>query len=180
MSEAIFERIRALLDSRGMRYEVVEHGETLNSAASAAARGLPLAVSAKALLLKADDRFVLAVLRADRKLDSRAARRLLGARKLRFATREELAAHTGGLIPGAVPPFGSPVLLFELFVDASVAEGPDVAFNAGLLTRSIIMTTDAYLALTGHTPCHISCPMEENRDGASQNPQFAFVRSLSE
>ncbi|HYK00362.1 MAG TPA: YbaK/EbsC family protein [Thermoanaerobaculia bacterium] len=156
MSESTFNRVRALLDARGIAYQVVEHSETLRSAASADARGLPLAAGAKALLLKAGDRFVLAVLRANRKLDSRAVQRLLGVRKLRFATREELAAHTGGLIPGAVPPFGRPVLPFELLVDASIAEGAEVAFNAGLLTRSVILATNDYLTLTARPVCHIS------------------------
>ncbi len=156
MSEMIFDRIRALLDASGVAYRVVEHGETLTSAASAEARGLPLAAGAKALLLKADDRFVLAVLRADRKLDSRAVQRLLGARKLRFATREELATNAGGLVPGAVPPFGPPVLPFELLLDDSIADGAEVAFNAGLLTQSVILATSDYLALTARTARHIS------------------------
>ena len=147
MSETIFARIRELLDERGIAYRVVEHAETFTSADSAAARGESLRTGGKALLLKADDRFVLAVLSADRKLDSRALQRLLGVRKMRFATREELAAETGGLVPGSVPPFGEPILPYSLYVDESIAGNERIAFNAAMLTRSIVMATEDYLAV---------------------------------
>jgi len=147
MSETIFARIRELLDQHGIAYRVVEHAETFTSAESAAARGEALSTGGKALLLKADDRFMLAVLSADRKLDSRALQRILGARKMRFATREELAAETGGLVPGSVPPFGEPILSYPLYVDESIVGNERIAFNAALLTRSIVMSTTDYLAV---------------------------------
>jgi Ala-tRNA(Pro) deacylase len=44
------------------------------------------------------------------------------------------------LVPGAVPPFGEPVLPFELYADEAVGVETDkVAFNAGCLRHSIIM-----------------------------------------
>ena len=141
-----FERIQSLLDSQGRTYRVVDHAETFTSQESAAARGEPLEIGGKALLVKADDAFVLAVLRADQKLDSRALQRLLGARKLRFASREELAAQTDGLVPGAVPPFGRPILDFPLYVDEAITRNDRIAFNAGMLTRSIVMPMEDYLA----------------------------------
>jgi prolyl-tRNA editing enzyme YbaK/EbsC (Cys-tRNA(Pro) deacylase) len=49
-----------------------------------------------------------------------------------------------GLAPGSVPPFGQPVLPFELYVDESVLENEKVAFNAGSLTDSIIMLVRDY------------------------------------
>jgi len=141
-----FERIQSLLDSQGRTYRVVDHAETFTSQESAAARGEPLEIGGKALLVKADDAFVLAVLRADQKLDSRALQCLLGARKLRFASREELAAQTDGLVPGTVPPFGHPILDFPLYVDEAITHNDRIAFNAGMLTRSIVMPMADYLA----------------------------------
>ena len=45
-----------------------------------------------------------------------------------------------GLVPGAVPPFGEPILPFKLYADIAMGKETDmVAFNAGLLTHSIIM-----------------------------------------
>jgi len=121
-------------------FREVEHEPTRTSEESAAARGESMSVGAKALLLKTDDIFRLFVLPADRKLASRAIRHHLGVKRTRFATREELHEMTG-LVPGCVPPFGEPVLPFELYADVAVGEAFNrVAFNAGSLSHSIIMS----------------------------------------
>ncbi len=139
-SDATLLRIRQLFKSAGIVAREVEHAPTATSEESAAARGEPLYVGAKALLLKTDELFRLFVLPADAKLDSAAVKSELKLKKLRFATREELFALTG-LVPGSVPPFGAPVLPFELFADSDIGAKEDkVAFNAGFLTRSMIMT----------------------------------------
>ena len=58
------------------------------------------------------------------------------------ATADELAALTG-LIPGAVPPFGEPILPLSLTADPEVgAMHGRVAFNAGTREDSVIMSTE--------------------------------------
>ena len=137
--ESVFARIVRLLESAGASYRTVEHEPTPTSADSARVRGVALGSGAKALLLKCDGSFRLFVLPADRKLQSKLVRGALGVKDIRFASAEELRALTG-LVPGSVPPFGEPVLPFPLFADVSVGRDFDeVAFNAGELTRSIIM-----------------------------------------
>ena len=139
MSQNTLEKIRTFLTAAGVAFREVEHEPTRTSKESAAARGEDLNVGAKALLLKTDDMLRLFVLPADRKLDSGAIRRHLGVRKTRFATVEELHDLIG-LVPGAVPPFGKPILPFELYADESLSVATDkVAFNAGSLRNSIIM-----------------------------------------
>jgi len=137
----VFAAIRRLFEEAGIEYRTLHHEPTLTSEDSARARGEPLSVGAKALLLKVDERFGLFVLPADRKLDSAAIKKQFGAKKSRFATPDELLSATG-LVPGSVPPFGEPILPFELWADVAVgAEHGRVAFNAGLLTDSIIVAT---------------------------------------
>ncbi len=53
----VLEAIRRLLAEHGVAFQEKQHPPTLTSEASAAARGEPLGVGAKALLLKTDDRF---------------------------------------------------------------------------------------------------------------------------
>jgi Ala-tRNA(Pro) deacylase len=143
----ILENIRQLLNDKGIAFREVHHQPTRTSEESAAARGEPLSVGAKALLLRTDDVFRLFVLPADRKLDSNAIRHHLGVRKTRFASVEELKELVG-LVPGAVPPFGEPLLPFELYADESVGvEHARVAFNAGSLTDSIIMAASDWAAI---------------------------------
>ncbi|EJK52061.1 hypothetical protein THAOC_28709, partial [Thalassiosira oceanica] len=83
---------------------------------SARVRGEDLSTGGKAIVLKlreasdGDAGFALFVLSASRKLHAKSIRRELGTRGVRFATADELAELTGGLVPGSVPPFGRPIL----------------------------------------------------------------------
>ncbi len=148
-------RLRAWLDAEGIKYRYLEHEPTYTSEQSAAARGEPLEIGAKALLLKADEIFVMLVLSAARKLDSKAAATQLGVRRTRFATRDELLARTG-LAPGAVPPFGRPIFDLPLYIDRSVTVNERTAFNAGSLTSSIVMPTSDYLRLAQGTVADVT------------------------
>ena len=144
MAEEVLNRIRELLRAAGIAFREVEHEPTHTSAESARARGEELKVGGKALVLKVDDTFRLFVLSAAQQLDSGAIKRHFAAKWQRFATPEELHELTG-LTPGAVPPFGRPMLPFDLFVDDSILENERIAFNAGSLTHSIIMSVKDYL-----------------------------------
>ncbi len=155
------ELIRELLDERGCTYREVQHAPTRTSEESAAARGEPLSIGGKALLLKVDQDFALFVLPADRKLDSAAVRRALGAKKARFATTEELAERTG-LVPGSVPPFGQPVLPFPLYADPACAENERIAFNAGSLECSVVMSARDWVELAQPVLLRVAKPAEES------------------
>jgi Ala-tRNA(Pro) deacylase len=142
----LLDKIRAWLAAESVSFREVHHEPTRTSEDSARARGEELRVGGKALLIKVDDLYRLFVLSADRKLDSAAVKRRFGARKTRFATPEELAELTG-LVTGAVPPFGQPLLPFPLYVDPSVFANERIAFNAGSLTDSIVMAASDYRRL---------------------------------
>ena len=144
MNASILAAITTRLDEAGMEYRQLHHEPTRTSEDSARVRGESLASGGKALLLKTGDDFRLFVFSAARKLDSAVVKKHFDLRKLRFATPEELAQQTG-LVPGAVPPFGEPILPYPLFVDTSTTENERIAFNAGSLTDSIIMSVDDYV-----------------------------------
>jgi prolyl-tRNA editing enzyme YbaK/EbsC (Cys-tRNA(Pro) deacylase) len=136
----VLDRLVLHLKEAGVSFRQLHHEPTLTSADAARIRNEPIGSGAKALLLKADDQFRLFVLPGDRRLDSASVKRQLGVGRLRFASKEELLALTG-LVPGSVPPFGQPVLPCELTADVTIGRNyPTVAFNAGSLTDSIIMS----------------------------------------
>ena len=137
-------RIQAWVESEGIQHEVFHHQPTRTSEESAKARGEKLSNGGKALLLKVDKEFQLFVMPADRRLNSRAVRDELGARRIRFATADELHELTG-LAPGSVPPFGEPLLPFPLNLDEEITKNERIAFNAGSLTDSIITSVDDYV-----------------------------------
>ena len=145
--------LRDWLTSQGVAYREVRHEPTTTSEQSAQARGEELRVGGKALLMKGDDdQFRLFVLPANRKVDSAALRQKFGFKRLRFATAEGLKAATE-LVPGSVPPFGRPILPFDLYLDSAVKSNDRIAFNAGALTDSMIVPMVDYLRVAQPADC---------------------------
>lgn len=116
----------------------MHHEPTRTSEDSAKARGEDIATGGKAIVLKVGEEFKLFVLSAAKKIDSQKIKERFKEKKMRFATPEELMELTG-IVPGAVPPLGKPILPFELYVDVSITANERIAFNARSLTDSIIM-----------------------------------------
>jgi len=127
--DSVFDRLTSKLTAAGVSFDILGHAPVFTSEEAAAVRGTTLASGAKALVCKADDRFVLFVLPADRRLASKLVRKAVGIKSLRFASKEEVEQLTG-LTPGSIPPFGS---LFGLptWCDELLAEQPRINFNAG-------------------------------------------------
>jgi len=140
----VFQSICQLLDEHGAHYRHLHHAPTRTSEEAARLRGEDLRIGGKALLVKTDDMFRLFVLSAARRFDSAAVKKNLKVKRVRFATAEELHDMTG-LAPGSVPPFGRPILPFDLYVDVSITENDRIAFNAGSLTDSLILAVSDYL-----------------------------------
>lgn len=138
----IFEKIIELLNQNKIDCQIKDHLPTHTSEESALHRNEPLKIGAKAMVMKTDTEFVMAVLPADRKIDSTLLKQILNTKNLRFASKEELLGLTG-LVPGAIPPFGS---LFNLpmIIDKALLEEEYMAFNAGSLEKSIKMKTADY------------------------------------
>ena len=154
MAQSVFERLETWLKEKGVPFTVLRHEPVFTSEQAAAVRGTSLASGAKALVVKAGERFVMLVLPADRKLDSRRAREALQVKALRFATKEEVEQLTG-LQPGSIPPFGS---LFNLptYCDPALSLNDSINFNAGDHTISVQMSHADYAAVERPTPIVVS------------------------
>lgn len=147
-TRTVLDSITAFLSSNGIEFQTLHHDPTRTSEESARARGEEVSVGGKAIVMKVGDEFMLFVFSAARRIDSQKIKAHFGVKKIRFATPEELQKRTG-LVPGSVPPFGRPILPFELFVDVSIQQNEKIAFNAGSLTDSIIMRSRDYLTVAG-------------------------------
>jgi Ala-tRNA(Pro) deacylase len=141
----VFDRLSERLTAAGVSFEVLKHEPVFTSEDAARVRGTPLASGAKALVCKVDDRFVMFVVPADRRLDSKSIRRAWSAKSLRFADKDEVQ-HLTGLAPGSIPPFGN---LFSLptFCDERLGEHSSINFNAGDHSISIRLGYADYLAV---------------------------------
>ena len=133
----VFQKIIETLDKEKVDYEIKEHPPTPTSEDSAKHRKEPLSIGAKALILKSNDVYIMCVVPGNKKLDSRKVKDILKIKKLKFATTEEvkLVSHC---VPGSIPPFGN-LFGIKVLMDKSFQDNENIAFNAGLLTKSIKM-----------------------------------------
>lgn len=147
MSIATFERLSALLNEQQARYRVVEHPTAGKSEEVAKIRGTQLGQGAKALLCHVKGngikQHVLAILPADKQADLSAVAHGIGGTRASLASPVEVDTLTDCVF-GAIPPFSfhpdlllvADPLLFERF--------DELAFNAGILERSMILNTQDY------------------------------------
>ena len=145
----MFDQLDELLRSGGARYRILEHPAEGKSEEVARIRGTSPGQGAKAMLCRSKDdpdRFILAILPGDRKLDFRKLAEATGLKKVTLATADEATRETGCVI-GAIPPFTfSPRI--ELVVDPSLVENHDeIAFNAGRLDRSMVLNSQDYVRI---------------------------------
>ena len=157
MSHPATERILQILSTQSANFRLVEHPPCRTSEESAKARaaaGGGAVCGAKAIVVKAKRKaggseFDVFVLPGSAKIISKLLlERLPDIKEFRFALPTELAAQTGGLEAGMVPPFGQSVFegIERLFVDEALLENEFVGFNAADLTRSIVVNTQDYIA----------------------------------
>ena len=145
-------QITTLLEKNRCRFEAFQHDPvTTSEEASKIRPGYTLHQGAKAMLVKIDKKdnkyeYVMFVLPADLRLDSKKIRKELGIKSMRFATEEELDDIVPGLERGAVPPFGN-LLNLPVYADKKMLELEKIVFNAGDRRYSVAMKTQDYFNL---------------------------------
>ena len=143
----MLKKIYAFLESNSIQFKKVHHEETLTAEESAKVRGEELSIGGNAFLMKVGEDFILFVISAALRLDSKKIKKHFKTKKIRFATPEELIELTG-LKPGSIPPFGRPLFELDIYIDESITKNDKIAFNAGSLTDSITMDVKDYLAIS--------------------------------
>ncbi|AJB41623.1 YbaK/prolyl-tRNA synthetase associated region [Thermofilum adornatum 1505] len=123
------EDLKKYLDSIGIRYMIVEVPEAATSGQASRSLGIGLERIAKTVVFKSDSgETLLVVVRADKKVDQGRLAKMLGYKKLRLATFEEVVEDTG-YPPGGVPPVGHKKKLV-VYVDSKLLGG-DFYFVGG-------------------------------------------------
>jgi Ala-tRNA(Pro) deacylase len=120
-------------------------------------RGVTLDSGAKAMLLKDTGKkltlegvpYYLAVLGGSKRFSSKAFKKIINVKSLRFANEEEVFTITG-CVTGAVPPFGS-VFGVPTWIDRSMSKETSINFNCGLRTHSMSMSYDDYFKVEAPT-----------------------------
>jgi Ala-tRNA(Pro) deacylase len=119
--------IRAFLQARSVRFEVLLHAPSHSAAHLAGSVHVPGRSVAKSVLVRAGETYALAVLPATHRIDTERLAEVLGAPGLRIATEAEVEAVFADCEPGALPPFGRLYGLTTI-VDASLSAGSEIVF----------------------------------------------------
>lgn len=146
-SESVFDKIRQLLEQKNIPYQTYDHEAVYTSEQAAKVRGTKLEQGAKALIIFADDKPVMAVLPANLKLDTAKFKKRFEINQLRMAKANEVLKLTSVEV-GAVPPFGN-LFKLPLYVDNLLGENEEIVFNAGDHSKSIKIKYEDFIKLTG-------------------------------
>ena len=126
----IIKRLKELFDSGKISYEVYNHPLAYTAQEIAQRQHVSGDQIAKVVMLRVDDKLVMAVVTGSQKIHLPTVRASLGAYEVRLATEDEFISRFPDCEIGAMPPFGN---LFNLpvYVDPAVAKDETIYFNAG-------------------------------------------------
>jgi len=149
-----YDKIIKLLEDKKVSYILSGHDPVYTSEQASRARGEPMDKGAKSLLVKTEGDFILAVLPGSKQLDSKKLRDLLGVKKMRFATPEEVKEVMGCEI-GACYPIGS-VAGIKTIVDNSLSDNGSICLNPGVHNKTIEIKWADYKSVTDFETADIS------------------------
>jgi Ala-tRNA(Pro) deacylase len=123
-------RLKQLLEENKIRYAIVNHSTAYTAAATAAITHTPGREIAKTVLVMIDGGLAMVVVPGSKHVDFRALKVAARAGEVVLAHEHQFAHIFPDCEVGAMPPFGN---LYDLpvYVDESLAEDAEIAFNAG-------------------------------------------------
>jgi len=137
----VTDNIVKILTKRKVQYEIFEHEPVYTSEHASRVRGVDIKTGVKALVMKTHDgRFILVLVRADKRADTDRIAELEKTKKVRLADPKDVLMVTGCEV-GAVPPFGHLTKL-KTYFDREILENDYVNFSCGEHTKSIRMKAE--------------------------------------
>ncbi len=167
---AISKKIIKYLENNKYKYEIVEHKTTYTAWDTAQTEKIKPQEVAKALVMKADGDYVLALVPANRNLDKQKLLKVINsarkktihpveyrgavsrqggifhrARKIDFAKEAWMKKSLPGKV-GATPPFAK-ILKIDIFIDSLLAKNKKIYLGSGEYTNSVRVSTGQYLKI---------------------------------
>lgn len=153
-------KLKNYLDENRAPYEVIVHEEVYTAQELAQALHTPGRELVKVVIVKADDRHVMAVLPATRKVDLNVFKTALKAHTAAIAPEQELKALFPDAEVGAMPPFGN-LSGMSVYVDEGLTRDEHITFNAGTHYEAIRMKYRDFERLVGPHIASFSQPLKQ-------------------
>lgn len=155
LNMAISKKIVKYLEDSKYKYEVIEHKTTFTAWDVSQTKKVKPQEVAKALVMKTDGDYVLALISANRNLDKQKLLKLINAKrkkdklkifkKIDFAKEAWMKKNLLGKV-GAVPPFGK-LLKLDVFLDNLLTKNKKIYVGSGEYISSIQINTSQYLKI---------------------------------
>ncbi|MEK6697839.1 MAG: YbaK/EbsC family protein [Nitrospirota bacterium] len=139
-------KLKLYLDRNNIPYEVILHAEVYTAQELAEALHTPGRELVKVVVVQADNRYIMAVLPAVRKIDLPALKTLLKAEKLSIVAEPELKTLFPETEVGAMPPLGN-LYNMDVYADGSLEADEYITFNAGTHYEAIRMRYNDFARL---------------------------------
>jgi len=132
----LVKKLKDFLDSNKIKYVTIKHSPAYTAPEIAGAAHIPGKELAKTVIIKVDSKMAMAVLPASQRVNFDLLKKIAGASKIELASEQEFKDLFPECDVGAMPPFGN-LYGMEVFVDESLLEDKEIAFNAGSHTELI-------------------------------------------
>ena len=123
-------KLREFLDSNHIKYLVISHSLAYTAQGIAALTHTPGKELAKTVMVLVDGRLAMAVTPASSRVDLFKLKRYLSAETVELAGEDQFRGQFPDCETGAMPPFGN-LYGMAVFVDQSLTQDKEIAFNAG-------------------------------------------------
>ena len=139
-------KLKEFLDNAGVKYIIVSHAPAYTAQEIAASAHIPGRELAKTVMVKLDGKMAMAVLPASYVVDFGRLKQTAGVSKAELASEDEFRDLFPESEVGAMPPFGN---LYDIpvYVESSLAEDEEIAFNAGSHKELLRMAYKDFISL---------------------------------
>lgn len=140
------QKLSDYLDEHQTKYIRITHSPAYTASEVAQSAHIPGKDLAKTVMVKLDDQLIMVVLPSTKAVDLAKLQEATGASKVGMAKEDEFVAIFPNCEPGAMPPFGN-LYGVNVYVDQSLSEDEEIAFNAGSHTELIQLAYQDFEAL---------------------------------
>ena len=144
-------RLIDFLDKEHVKYVTIGHSPAFTAQEIAALAHIPGKELAKTVIVKVDHELAMVVLPASEMVRLDHLRESLGTEFVELAEEDEFKGAFPDCETGAMPPFGN-LYGMKVFVDQSLREDDEIAFNAGSHEELIRLPYAEYERLVHPTP----------------------------
>ncbi len=148
-------KLKKYLDSENIKYVSIIHSRAYTAQETAESAHIPGKELAKTVIVKIDGKIGMAVLPADEHVDLELLRGSADADSVVLASEDEFKSLFPQCEVGAMPPFGN-LYDMQVYVEESLAEDEEIAFNAGSHTELIKLAYQDFERLAKPTIVRLS------------------------